>query len=133
VAMADPQLSASVFSQLRQLGVGIILDSFGTGRSSLSELRHFPVDSLKIDRSLVSEMLTNRATSDIVDLIITLAHKLNHKVFAEGIETGLQLARLREFGCDWGQGYLFSQPLNAEQVQPFLKQHRGRENRVEVP
>ena len=133
VAMADPQLSASVFSQLRQLGVGIILDSFGTGRSSLSELRHFPVDSLKIDRSLVSEMLTNRASSDIVDLIITLAHKLNHKVFAEGIETGLQLARLREFGCDWGQGYLFSQPLNAEQVQPFLKQHRGRENRVEVP
>jgi len=133
VAMADVRLSASVFSQLRQLGVGIILDSFGTGRSSLSELRDFPVDFLKIDRSLVSEILTNRTTSDIVDLIVTLAHKLNLKVIAEGIETGTQLARLREFGCDCGQGFLFSQPLNTDSVQPFLRQQRGREERVEVP
>jgi len=133
VAMADARLSASIFSQLRQLGVGIILDSFGTARSSLSDLRHFPVDSLKIDRSLVGEILTNRAASDIVDLIVTLAHKLNLKVIAEGIETGTQLARLREFGCDCGQGFLFSQPLIADSVQPFLRQHRGREHRVEVP
>src|SRR5271165_4918581 len=86
VAMADARLSTSVFSQLRQLGVGIILDSFGTSRSSLSDLRHFPVDSLKIDRSLVGEILTNRAASDIVDLIVTLAHKLNLKVIAERSE-----------------------------------------------
>jgi diguanylate cyclase (GGDEF)-like protein/PAS domain S-box-containing protein len=133
VAMADPRLSASVFSQLQQLGAGIILDGFGLGRSSLTELRHFPVDALKIDRSLVGEMLTSRGTSDIVDLIIALAHKLNMKVIAEGIENGKQLVRLREFGCDFGQGYLFSPPLSADSVQPFLKQHRLRDNRVEVP
>jgi PAS domain S-box-containing protein len=130
VAMADARLSAGVFSQLRQLGAGIILDGFGTGRSSLSELRQFPVDALKIDRSLVGEMLTNRGASDIVELIITLAHKLSLKAIAEGIESGTQLGRLREFGCDFGQGYLFSQPLDAEGAQQFLKAQRARGSRA---
>jgi PAS domain S-box-containing protein len=130
VAMADARLSAGVFSQLRQLGAGIILDGFGMGRSSLSELRQFPVDALKIDRLLVGEIMTNRGASDIVELIITLAHKLNLKAIAEGIETGTQLGRLREFGCDFGQGYLFSQPLDAEGAQQFLKAQRARGSRA---
>ena len=133
VAMADSHLTATVFSQLQQLGVGIILDDFGTGRSSLSELRQLPVDALKVDRSLIGEMQTNRAACDTVDLIITLGRKLDLKVIAEGIETGTQLSRLRECGCDFGQGYLFSQPLNAESAHQFLKQQRGRENRVAAP
>jgi diguanylate cyclase (GGDEF)-like protein/PAS domain S-box-containing protein len=132
VAMADTRLSSGVFSQLRQLGAGIILDGFGMGRSSLSQLRYFPVDALKIDRSLVSEMLTSRVACDIVELIITLAHKLNLKAIAEGIETGTQLAILRDFGCDLGQGYLFSRPLDAESAQQFLRQQRMREIRAEV-
>lgn len=130
VAMADARLSARVFSQVRQLGVGIILDGFGTGRSSLSDLRHFPVDALKIDRSLVGEMLANRSACDIVELITTLAHKLDLKAIAEGIETGRQLELLRDMGCDLGQGYLFSRPLEAEAALQFLRQQRANGNRA---
>jgi EAL domain-containing protein (putative c-di-GMP-specific phosphodiesterase class I) len=107
VAMADARLTASVLSQVRQIGVGVILDGFGMGRSSLSELRHFRVDALKIDRSLVGELLANHGPCDVVELIVTLAHKLGLKAAAEGIETAKQLERLREMGCDIGQGHLF--------------------------
>jgi EAL domain-containing protein (putative c-di-GMP-specific phosphodiesterase class I) len=127
--MADPELTASVLPQVRQLGVGIILDGFGTGRSSLIQLRRFQVDALKIDRSLVGEMLGNRSVYDIVELIITVAHKLDLKAVAEGIETAKQFERLRELGCDLGQGYLFSRPLEAEAAQQFLQQQRARGNR----
>jgi PAS domain S-box-containing protein len=130
VAMADARLTASVLSQLRQIGVGIILDGFGTGQSSLSQLRHFPVDALKIDRSLVGELLANRGPCDIVELIVTLAHKLHLKVVAEGIETAKQLDRLRELGCDLGQGHLFSRPLEADEAQQFLMQQQARGQRA---
>jgi PAS domain S-box-containing protein len=125
VAMTDPRLTTSVFSQMRQLGVGLILDGFGAGRSSLLQLRHFGVDALKIDRSLVGELLANREYCDNVELIITLAHKLHLKTVAEGIETAHQQARLRALGCDVGQGYLFSQPLEADAAQRFLGQQRA--------
>jgi diguanylate cyclase (GGDEF)-like protein/PAS domain S-box-containing protein len=128
VAMADTQVSAAALSQLRSLGVGIILDGFGTGRSSLRELRYFPVDALKIDRSLIGEMQTNRGACDIVELIITLAHKLSLKTIAEGIENVPQLESLRRFGCDFGQGYLFSQPLDSMATEQFLKQELARAN-----
>ncbi|MBZ5653465.1 MAG: EAL domain-containing protein [Acidobacteriia bacterium] len=133
VAMSDARLSSGVFSQLRQLGTGIILDRFGKGRSSFSQLRYLPIDALKIDRSLVSEMLTSRSACDIVELIITLAHKLNLKAIAEGIETGTQLAILRDFECDFGQGYLFSRPLDPEAAQQFMRQQRVRGNHAQVP
>lgn len=133
VAMADPQLTANVLSQMRQLGVRLILDGFGMGRSSLLQLRHFPVDALKIDRSLVGELLANREHCDIVDLIITLAHKLNLKAVAEGIETPKQLARLRALRCDLGQGYLFSQPLDAAAAQQFFGQQQVRANTAGAP
>ena len=131
VAMADTRLSANVFSQLQQLGTGIILDGFGMSRSSLKDLRLFPVDALKIDRCLVSELLTSRGTSDVVALIVAIAHKLNLKAIAEGIETGTQLGHLQEFGCDAGQGYLFSQPLNSEAAQQFLSHQLVRGNRAQ--
>jgi diguanylate cyclase (GGDEF)-like protein/PAS domain S-box-containing protein len=125
VAMEDPRLTSSVLSQLRQLGVALILDGVGTGRSSLLQLRRFPVDALKIDRSLVGELLANREHCDVVDLIVTVAHKLNLKVVAEGIETPKQLARLRALGCDLGQGYFFAPPLEAEAAQQFSLQHQA--------
>lgn len=125
VAIADPRLAANVLSQLRQLGVGLILDGFGTGRSSLLQLRQFPVEALKIDRSLVGELLANREQCDIVELIVTVAHKLNLKAFAEGIETTKQLTRLRALGCDLGQGYLFSQPLEADAAEQFFVQRQA--------
>ena len=122
VAAADPKLTVTVLSHLKHMGVGVILDDFGIGSASLRGLWQFPVDALKIDRSLVMEMQTDRASSDVVELIITLAHKMNLRVIAEGIETPRQVERLRELGCELGQGYYFSQPLESKAVQQFLRQ-----------
>ena len=122
VARSDPKVTAAVVSQLKQRGIGVILDNFGAGLASLRSLRQFPVEALKIDRAMVSEMMTDRTSSDIVEGIVTLAHKMNLKVIAEGIESAKQLERLRELGCDFGQGFLFSQPVEAEAAEQLLRQ-----------
>ena len=122
VAAADPKLTVTVLSHLKHFGIGVILDDFGTGTTSLRGLRQFPVDALKIDRSLVREMQTDRAASDIVELITAMAHKMNLKAIAEGIETARQLERLLELGCEFGQGYYFSQPMEARAAQQFMRQ-----------
>jgi diguanylate cyclase (GGDEF)-like protein/PAS domain S-box-containing protein len=122
VASADPKLTVTVLSYLKHLGVGAILDDFGTGNSSLSGLRLFPVEGLKIDRSLVSGMLADRGICDMVELIILLAHKLKIRVIAEGIESARHWDHLRELGCDLGQGYFFSQPIEPEAATNLLGQ-----------
>jgi EAL domain-containing protein (putative c-di-GMP-specific phosphodiesterase class I) len=122
VAAADPKLTATVLSQLRQLRVGVILDDFGTGNSSLIELRQFPIEALKIDRSLVNGMLVDRSTCDTVELIILLAHQLKLKVIAEGIESAKQLEHLHQLNCELGQGYFFSQPVEAKAAERLLRQ-----------
>src|SRR5271165_1927870 len=122
VAAADPKLTVSVLSHLKHLGIGVILDDFGTGTTSLRGLREFRVDALKIDRSLVREMQTDRVASDTVDLITALARKMNLKAIAEGIETARQVERLLELGCEYGQGYYFSQPMEAKAAQQFMRQ-----------
>jgi diguanylate cyclase (GGDEF)-like protein/PAS domain S-box-containing protein len=122
IAAADPKLTVTVLSHLKHMGIGVILDDFGTGSTSLRGLRQFPIDALKIDRSLIREMQSDRATADIVELIITLAHKMSLKAIAEGIETAKQMERLLEEGCEFGQGYYFSQPLDAKQAQQFKRQ-----------
>jgi EAL domain-containing protein (putative c-di-GMP-specific phosphodiesterase class I) len=121
-AAADPKLTATVLSHLRQLHVGVILDDFGTGNSSLNGLRQFPVQALKIDRSLIGGMLLDRGACDTVELIILLAHKLKLKVIAEGIESTRQFDRLHELGCELGQGYFFSQPVEAKAAEQLLRQ-----------
>ncbi|HLW84167.1 MAG TPA: EAL domain-containing protein [Candidatus Sulfotelmatobacter sp.] len=120
LAMTNPRLTSSVLSQLRSLGVRVILQEFGTGHFSLSELRHFPVEGLKIDRSLVAELLTDSGTCDVVEMIITLARKMNVRVIAEGVETVKHLDRLQELGCQFGQGYLFSPPVDAGSAEKLL-------------
>jgi len=122
VAAADPKLTVTVLSHLKHLGVGVVLDDFGVGSASLSGLWQFPVDALKIDRSLIRDMQSDRAASDMIEVFITLAHKINLKVIAEGIETVRQLERLSELGCEFGQGYYFSQPLEAKAALQFLRQ-----------
>ena len=125
VAAADAKLTATVLSHLKHLRMGVILDDFGTGNSSLSGLRQLPIDALKIDRSLIGGMLTDRATVDTVELIILVAHKLKFKVIAEGIETTRQLDHLHALGCDLGQGYLFSQPVEAKAAEELLRQRNA--------
>lgn len=122
VAAADPKLTVTVLSHLKHLGIGVILDNFGTGSTSLRGLRQFPIDALKIDRSLVGEMQTDRATCDIVELIATLALMMNLRALAEGIETARQLERLLELGCEYGQGYYFSQSLEPKAARLFMQQ-----------
>ncbi|HWY22388.1 MAG TPA: EAL domain-containing protein [Candidatus Acidoferrum sp.] len=122
VAAADAKLTATVLSHLKRLGVGVVLDDFGTGISSLSGLRQFPVEALKIDRALIGGMLLDRGIFETVDLIILLAHKLKLKVIAEGIESVKQLDHLRQLNCAVGQGFFFSAPVDAKAAEELLRQ-----------
>jgi len=110
-AMSDPQKAMRIFSQLKELGIRLSIDDFGTGHSSLSRLRGFPVDVLKIDRSFITGIEKDEESREIAHLIVTLAHHLHLKVIAEGVETSGQRSYLEQFGCEFGQGYLFSEPV----------------------
>ena len=114
------EMVTEIILNLRQLGIQFSIDDFGTGYSSLSYLHQFPVDTIKIDRSFVSQMQTDGENSAIVKAIVTLAHMLNMDVIAEGIETTSQLAQLRLLECEYGQGFFFSRPLNHEQAETLI-------------
>jgi diguanylate cyclase (GGDEF)-like protein len=120
IASTDPKLTITVLAHLKHLGIGAILDDFGIGSASLRGLQQFPVDAFKIDRSLVNDMQADRSCSDLVEMIITIAHKMGLRVIAEGMETARQCERLLELGCDFGQGYYFSQPLDAKAALQFM-------------
>jgi diguanylate cyclase (GGDEF)-like protein/PAS domain S-box-containing protein len=116
--MQEPERMQRIVSEVCAKGVGLHLDDFGTGYSSLAALLQFPVSALKIDRRFVSSGLpTGSANEAIVRSTIALAHGLGLQVIAEGIENPLDLRRLRAFGCEYGQGFLFSTPVRAEQVE----------------
>jgi EAL domain-containing protein (putative c-di-GMP-specific phosphodiesterase class I) len=121
IALADPKLTITVLSHLKHLGIRIVLDDFGVGATSLRGLQQFPIDALKIDRSLIGRMQADPAACDLVEVIITLAHKMEMKVIAEGVESIRQCERLRELGCELGQGFYFSQPLEAKAAPEFLQ------------
>jgi EAL domain-containing protein (putative c-di-GMP-specific phosphodiesterase class I) len=120
IAMADPQKSSLVLSELKALGVHISIDDFGTGYSSLSRLQEFPVDTLKIDRTFISKIDTDSDTSEIVSIIIALAHNLGLKVVAEGAETAGQASLLKELECELVQGYFFARPGDQAAAQALL-------------
>jgi len=101
---------------LRSLGLTIAIDDFGTGYSSLSYLRNLPVDTLKIDQSFIRDIASNRSSGSVVKAVIGLAHGLTMDVVAEGVETEDQLNVLSDLGCDVVQGYLFSRPLPASEL-----------------
>ena len=109
--------------QIHNLGIKLCIDDFGTGYSSLSRLHNFPLDTLKVDRSFVIDLTDKIEAETIVQTIISLAHNLKMDVVAEGIETQEQLDKLIEFGCEFGQGYLFSKPLPSQQASQFLAEH----------
>ena len=115
-AMADTGGTIARLHELKALGLQLALDDFGTGYSPLSYLRKFPVDLLKIDRSFVTEIVHSAADRSIVKGVIEMAHALDLRAVAEGVETPEQLAVLLELGCDLGQGYLWMRPGPLEQV-----------------
>lgn len=114
--MQEPEKAIPVLLKLKALGLHLALDDFGMGYSSLSYLRQFPLDSLKIDRSFVSDLTSSTHGVTIVKTIISLAHSLNLKVIAEGAETKAQLDLLNAYGCDEVQGFYFSKPLSADEL-----------------
>jgi diguanylate cyclase (GGDEF)-like protein/PAS domain S-box-containing protein len=125
VIMEDAVRAAKTMADLRAMGLRLAIDDFGTGYSSLSYLRQFATDILKIDRAFVSRVGQNTQDLEIVRTIVRLAHTLGMHVVAEGIEEQEQLDILRELGCDYGQGYLFSRPLAHGDVPPlFDPSHR---------
>ncbi len=121
----DIPLVSECLIKISQMNIGLSLDDFGTGYSSLSYLRKFPFQILKIDKSFITDLTTNIQTELLVKAIIAMAKSLNLKVIAEGIETKEQLELLKTYGCDYGQGYLFSKPLSSLDFRLFLEKGTG--------
>jgi diguanylate cyclase len=123
--MSDPEQSVAILEQLSAMGVLVSVDDFGTGYSSMSYLRRFPIDKLKIDRVFINEIASRPEDASIVRAIVSLAHSLNLKVVAEGVETSAQLDFLKTAGCDEYQGYHYSRPLPADQFQRLIRDARS--------
>jgi EAL domain-containing protein (putative c-di-GMP-specific phosphodiesterase class I) len=120
VLMAHVDHANSVLHALKALGVRLAIDDFGTGWSSLSYLRTFPIDALKIDRSFVQAMALDSDASSIIRAVISMGKSLRHRVIAEGVETAAQLAFLLGEGCDEAQGYYLSPPVSAAECTAML-------------
>jgi diguanylate cyclase (GGDEF)-like protein len=123
--MEDSAGALRELQNLKQLGLRISVDDFGTGHSCLNYLRRFPIDVLKIDRSFVQEIGTSEDSEIIIDAILSLARSLRLETVAEGVETIAQLDFLLDRGCRVAQGYLFGAPMGKLEVQPFLEDLRG--------
>jgi diguanylate cyclase (GGDEF)-like protein/PAS domain S-box-containing protein len=119
--MAPKEATASTLRALKRIGVQLVIDDFGVGYSSLSYLRYFPIDALKVDRSFVQGIISSPNGGAIVRAVIGIGKSLQHRVIAEGVETHAQLAFLQAEGCGEGQGYYFSRPLVAEEFAEVLK------------
>jgi diguanylate cyclase (GGDEF)-like protein/PAS domain S-box-containing protein len=119
--MSDSEETIRLAQRLKDFGLRLMIDDFGTGYSSLSYLQRLPIDTLKIDRSFISKITEKpESNRNIVEAIISLAHKLNMSVVAEGVETPEQCAMLLDMNCEFGQGYLFSQPLPKPKVDELV-------------
>lgn len=115
--------SSDIFNQICDLGISLALDDFGTGYSSLNYLKNFPIKCLKVDKSFVDEIYTNRKDYAITDSIIDLVHNLNIKTVAEGVETVGQFNALKDMKCDYIQGFLMSKPLDEDKMIDFVEKY----------
>ena len=121
IALEKLEYNIHVLNQLREMGIKISLDDFGTGYSSLSYLKQIPIDNLKIDRTFVQNIATEENNKAIANAVINLAHNLNLRVIAEGVETEDQLEFLRQQKSDYFQGYLFCKPIPAKEIEELLQ------------
>ncbi|HEV8435675.1 MAG TPA: EAL domain-containing protein, partial [Thermoanaerobaculia bacterium] len=115
-AMQNIERAVATMRSLRDMGVRIALDDFGTGHSSLNYLRSFPIDSVKIDQAFVHEIEGSASNRAIVSAVIAMAHGLDLRVTAEGVETEAQFEFLRQQGCEEVQGFLFGRPTAPEMI-----------------
>ena len=127
ILIGEAESPLTVLSDLHAQGIRLVLDDFGTGFSSLSYLKRFPLHTLKVDRTFVAGINTNDDDRAIVKATVEMAHAVGMNVVAEGVETADQLALVRELGCEYAQGYLFARPLPAEAATAFLAESSGRD------
>ncbi|MGH6907395.1 MAG: EAL domain-containing protein, partial [Aestuariivirga sp.] len=120
LVMQYPELAARILERLKELGVGLSCDDFGTGHSSLSSLRKLPFDTLKVDRTFIDADATDERSMVILEAIVAMAHALGLTIVAEGIESQEQVDRLGALDCDLGQGYFIGRPMTAKQVSDAL-------------
>ncbi|WP_081801440.1 EAL domain-containing protein [Herminiimonas sp. CN] len=120
IIMENAEAAIETLYRLSEMGVSLSVDDFGTGYSSLSYLKRFPIHTLKIDRSFIVDVTSSKVDAAIAKAVILLAHSMDLQVIAEGVETSEQLAFLRAHGCDQMQGYYFSRPLPAEEIESLL-------------
>lgn len=121
VAMKDLNITLEILKELKKFGVKIALDDFGTGYSSLNYLKLLPIDTLKIDKTFVDDIMSCNREQKIIQAVINLAHTMNLTVTAEGIETEDQLLTLKDLKCNEAQGYYFSKPIEAQDLENLLK------------
>jgi EAL domain-containing protein (putative c-di-GMP-specific phosphodiesterase class I) len=122
VIMRDNEATIGILQRLRDLGIALSIDDFGTGFSSLGYLRRFPLDEIKIDRTFVHEMTKDESAAGVVRGIIELAHSLKLQAIAEGVETTEQIKRLMDLKCDRAQGYLITRPIPSAKLHCFLEE-----------
>jgi EAL domain-containing protein (putative c-di-GMP-specific phosphodiesterase class I) len=130
IFIGEGEKTQSTLLKLKRLGVQIVLDDFGVGYSSLSYLRRFPFDTLKIDRSFVSDLGTSSTSNIIVQAVILIAGGLGIRTVAEGIESATQIQMLKMLGCDEVQGYLLSRPVPSLEASALIKNWKSKDLRV---
>ncbi len=119
--LKQPKAASMILNQIKELGVSIALDDFGSGYAALALLADLPLDSVKLDRSLLKGLTCNHRSQALVQGCIELCHRLGYQVIAEGIENRIQLDRLTSYGCDYGQGYYLAKPLWPEELSAWLE------------
>ncbi len=123
--------NSRLLNELKELGISIALDDFGKGYSSLSYLKNFPADILKIDKAFIDRLVEDKRDTAIVESLVELAHKLDIKVVAEGVERQNQLGCLKKLGCDFVQGYYYSKPITIAAFEDFVsKQNTGKKSNI---
>lgn len=128
VLMEDPEVSKRALEMFVSNGIHIAIDDFGKGYSSLAYLSQFPIDIIKIDKFFMRQIIQNVSSQQIVSATIRLAKQLGYKVLAEGIEEEAVSTLMRDYECDFAQGYLYAKPMNDVDVVNWYKKHSGHTN-----
>ncbi|HKQ30152.1 MAG TPA: EAL domain-containing protein, partial [Burkholderiales bacterium] len=127
MVMQNPDRAVKVLSSIKDMGVRLAIDDFGTGYSSLAQIKRFPIDTLKVDRSFIREIPRVTEDTAITEAIINMGKTLSLTVIAEGVETAEQKQFLSDHDCDEMQGFYFSKPIAAEQFAELLRNHVGKD------
>ena len=123
MVMQNPERTTKVLTAIKQMGVRIAIDDFGVGYSSLAQIKRFPIDTLKVDRSFIRDLEGNAEDRAITEAIISMGKTLSLTVVAEGVETQEQQSFLLDHSCDAMQGFYFSKPIEPDQFAAFLQKH----------